>query len=425
MSLERQMDFVVGRGFFKRLWVSAPASTQAADGLGPLYNARSCMRCHVNNGRGHTPLAANDNAISMLLRLSIPAQNPEQQRLLDQHRLNVIPEPTYGTQLQDFAIQGIKTEGRMQIQYQNIEIKLSDGEAVQLRKPIYSVSKLAYGPLHKETQLSARIAPPMIGLGLLNAIDENDIFSQADPSDKNADGISGKANRVWSNLHNRVMLGRFGWKAGLPNLNEQSQSAFFNDLGLSVPLHPHGAGECTPSQVSCLKAPNGNSPQYENLEVHSQVSDLVVFYSSQLSVPVRRNHDDPQVLAGKKLFYTSGCIACHTPKYITGTLDNQPELSGQLIWPYTDLLLHDMGEGLADHRPEGQANGREWRTPPLWGIGLTAKVSGHGHYLHDGRARNILEAILWHGGEAENARNNVINMSRQQRNDLLRFIRSL
>ena len=426
LSVKQLMDFTVGKGFFKRLWVSAPSSTQAADGLGPLYNARSCLRCHVNNGRGHAPLAMGDNAVSMLLRLSIPPQTPAQQTRLNEKTLNVIPEPTYGVQLQDTAIQGLKAEGRIQVLYQEIKVKLADGKSVFLRKPNYSINNLGYGPLHKDTQLSPRIASPMIGLGLLAAIDEKDILSHADPKDKDGDGISGKANRVWSKQHDKLMLGRFGWKASSPTLSEQTQSAFFNDLGISVPLHPNGAGECTQQQVDCLNAPNGNSPQYRNLEAHKLITDIVTFYSSNLSVPARHNYNDKNVLAGKKLFYQSGCISCHVPKFVTGTLNNHPELSNQLIWPYSDMLLHDMGEGLADHRPEGLANGREWRTPPLWGIGLTPIVSNDRYgYLHDGRARTLLEAILWHGGEAETSRNKVIKMTQQERDNLLNFVRSL
>ena len=409
------MDFNLGRSLFERLWVSAPASTQAADGLGPLYNARACHLCHINNGRSN----------SALLRLSIPPQNKEQQDMLKIQRVNNIAEPNYGSQLQDISIQGIKAEGQINIHYTEHSVTLADGKVVQLRKPHYLIDKLAYGPLHKEIQTSPRIAPPLIGLGLLNAIDEQDILEQQDINDENNDGISGKANRVWSPLKQQTALGRFGWKAGIADINEQVQAAFFNDIGLSTPLHPQGAGECTSQQTACLQAPNGNSAQYENLEAHTLVTDLVSFYTSHLAVPERRNINDPSVLAGKKLFYESGCTVCHTAKYTTKTIPNQPELSEQLIWPYTDLLLHDMGEGLADHRPEGNANGREWRTPPLWGIGLTATINGEERYLHDGRARTLLEAILWHGGEAQHARNRVVKMSTQQRENLLRFLKSL
>jgi CxxC motif-containing protein (DUF1111 family) len=425
MSFEREMDFKIGNGFFKRLWVTAPASTQAADGLGPLYNARSCQRCHIKDGRGHPPNGADDTAVSMFLRLSIPPQNEEQKQLLQEHRVNNIPDPNYGTQLQDFAIAGHMAEGQMRIDYEEISVQLADGEKVQLRKPSYRIESLGYGPLHPDIELSPRIAPQMIGLGLLEAIDEKAILQQADPDDSDSDGISGRANMVWSSQHKRVMLGRFGLKAGSASVNEQSQGAFHGDIGISVPLHQTGSGECTSAQKACIEAPDGNSPQYDFLEADDQVTDLVVFYAKNLAVPARRNHDTEIVLAGKKIFYEIGCIACHSPKYRTRKNGVAAEQADQLIWPYTDLLLHDMGEGLADHRPEGVANGREWRTPALWGIGLTPVVNDHSFYLHDGRARNLLEAILWHGGEAQASRDIVIGLSKQERQSLLHFIHSL
>ena len=425
MRFERRLDFSVGQGFFKRLWVSAPASTQAADGLGPLYNARACSRCHIRNGRGQPPEGSGTRGRSLILRLSIPPQNDAHRRLLDQRRISVVPEPTYGHQFQDIAIQGHAAEGQLKIEYKETTVELADGDVVKLRQPQYSVSEPAYGVLHDETLYSPRIAPQMIGLGLLEAIDEAAILAQADPDDRDGDGISGKANEVWSHEYQRVMLGRFGWKAGSPTLNEQSQSAFVGDMGISTPLHPHGAGDCTTRQTACLQALHGNSPQFENLEAPAEVVDAVVFYVRNLAVPVRRNADSPEVLAGKKLFYESGCIACHTPKYMTRTLDKHAEQSSQLIWPYTDMLLHDMGEGLADGRPEGLADGREWRTPPLWGVGLIPVVNGHRYYLHDGRARNLLEAVLWHGGEAEASRLAVVKMPRSQREQLIRFLESL
>ena len=425
MSFEREIDFKVGNGFFKRLWVTAPASTQAADGLGPLYNARSCQRCHLKDGRGHPPNGPDDNAVSMFLRVSIPPQTDEDHRLLAEHQVNNIPDPVYGTQLQDFAIAGHKAEYSIGISYEEIPVTLADGTVIKLRKPTYTAEDLGYGPLHPEAQLSPRVAPQMIGLGLLEAIDADDILAKADPDDRDGDGISGRPNQVWSAEFNKVMLGRFGLKAGAPSVDEQSQGAFNGDIGISVPLKPSGAGECTAKQTACQEAPNGNSPQYDNLEADAQVVDLVVFYSKNLAVPARRDVDHPDVLAGKRLFYETGCISCHTPKYVTRSEGVAPEQKGQLIWPYTDLLLHDMGEGLADNRPEGVANGREWRTAPLWGIGLTPVVNGHSLYLHDGRARNLLEAILWHGGEAQAQRDAVVAMNAEQRAQLLRFIESL
>ncbi len=279
--------------------------------------------------------------------------------------------------------------------------------------------------MHPDVMISPRIAPQMIGLGLLEAISEADILLLADIDDKNMDGISGKPNQVWSIKNQKVMLGRFGYKAGQPSLDEQNQDAAFGDIGLSVPLHPQGWGECTAKQTVCRKAPDGGSPQYDNLEAPKMVTDLLTLYSRNLAVPKRRKVGNANVLAGKKHFYEAGCIACHQPKFKTLKLVDQIEQSEQLIWPYTDMLLHDMGEGLSDNRPEGDATGREWRTAPLWGVGLATMVSKRAKFLHDGRARNIQEAILWHSGEAEGAKSRFMALRKAQREQLLQFVRSL
>jgi len=424
MSFERQLDFKVGDGIFRKLWVSAPSSTKSSDGLGPLYNARSCQSCHLKDGRGRPP-AAGEEAVSLFLRLSIPPQDKAQRDLLDRLQGSAIPEPTYGLQLQTFSVQGLHAEGRMEVRYEDLPVRLADGEEVVLRKPSYRITGLNYGPLHPQTMLSPRVAPPMIGLGLLEMIPEADIMALADPEDLNGDGIAGKANAVWSAEHNRPMLGRFGWKAGIATIADQTASAFAADLGLSSYLAPAASrGECTPTQTACLAAPVGDDPA-EKVEVPRRMFDLVVFYARNLAVPARRDADHPAVQRGERLFADAGCGHCHRPSFVTGQDAAKPEQSGQEIWPYTDLLLHDMGEGLADGRPEGLANGRQWRTAPLWGVGLTEIVSGHDFLLHDGRARGVLEAILWHDGEAEPAKRKVMQMSRQERDDLLAFINSL
>lgn len=414
-----RLDFEVGRALFGRLWVTAPASTAAADGLGPLYNARGCINCHPNNGRGRPPEVEGENAVSLVLRVDIPPQNGKQRIELAGRRINNVAEPTYGVQLQGFAVPGHAAEYRLVISDESSLVVLGDGSRITLRRPAYGVDDLGYGPLHPQARLSPRIAPPLIGLGLLEAIDEADIVGREDPDDLDGDGISGRANRVWSHASGAVALGRFGHKAGLSSIDEQTQAAFSIDLGLSVPLYPDAAGDCTERQPVCRSAPNGNSAQYDDLEAHHQVTDLVRFYVSRLAVPARRNADHPDVLAGERIFERIGCQSCHTPYFRTGSH------TGDDIAPYTDLLLHDLGEGLADNRPEGMANGREWRTAPLWGIGLTPQVSGHGNYLHDGRARSLLEAILWHGGEALAQRDAVIALDRDARDQLLTFIESL
>jgi len=427
MGFERELDFRVGNGFFRRTWVSAPSSTKAADGLGPLFNAKACQNCHVKDGRGHPPTAnfPDDTAESMFLRLSIPPRTAEHERLLASGEAKVIPEPTYGGQLQDFAIQGHVAEGRMHVTYEEIPVALAGGETVSLRKPAYTVTDLGYGPLHPETMTSPRVAPPMIGLGLLEAVPEDQITARADPDDADGDGISGRVQRVRDPASGEMRLGRFGWKAGEASIDAQNQGAFAGDVGISTPFVPAAGGDCTAAQTACLEAPHGGDPQYAGLEAPAEVTDLVLFYARHLAVPPRRDVGDPAVLRGKRLFYESGCTACHTPKFRTAADAEDPAFRDQLIWPYTDLLLHDMGEGLADHRPEGRASGREWRTPPLWGIGLTEVVSGHTFFLHDGRARDLTEAILWHGGEAEAAREAFRTMPPEDRAALLRFLNSL
>ncbi|MEL7213169.1 MAG: di-heme oxidoredictase family protein [Pseudomonadota bacterium] len=422
VSFERELDFKVGNGLFNKLWVSSPSSTLASDGLGPLYNARSCQRCHLKDGRGHPPKGPEDSAVSMLLRISIPVGDTTDDI---EAYFATEPDPVYGLQIQDLSVAGHPIEGRMQITYTEEIVALSGGETASLRKPTYDITDLGYGPLHPDVMISPRVAPQMIGLGLLDAIPAADILKQADPEDADGDGISGRAQIVMSREYGVPMLGRFGVKAEQPSIWEQSASAFHGDIGISTTLFPDGAGECMDLQAKCQAAPDGNTAIHDNAEISDEALEFVAFYSSNLGVPARRDVDDPTVLSGKQVFYQTGCIACHTPKYVTHRLSDQPEQSFQLIWPYTDMLLHDMGPGLADNRPVARANGREWRTPPLWGIGLTETVSGHTYFLHDGRARSLLEAVLWHGGEAEVQKQAVIAMPPADRAALIRFLESL
>ncbi|WP_187430782.1 hypothetical protein ROLI_020150 [Roseobacter fucihabitans] len=423
ISFEKELDFKVGNGLFKKLWVSSPSSTLASDGLGPLYNARSCQRCHLKDGRGHPPQGPDDTATSMLVRLSVPTDQSGAPEIEDY--ITTAPEPTYGGQIQDFGVAGHASEARLRITYEEIDVPLSDGEMAMLRRPANALVDLGYGPLHPDTTLSVRVAPQMIGLGLLDAIAARDILASADPEDADGDGISGRTNIVMSDVYGIPMLGRFGLKAGKPSVLEQSAAAFAGDIGISTSLHPKGYGDCTAAQAACRAAPDGNTDAHDGVEISDTSLALVSFYSSNLGVPARRDVDDPQVLNGKRVFYETGCIACHTPKHVTHRLTGQPEQSFQLIWPYTDMLLHDMGPGLADNRPEARATGQEWRTPPLWGIGLTQQVSGHSYFLHDGRARNLLEAVLWHGGEAEPHKQRVVEMPAPNRAALIRFLESL
>ena len=423
MPFADEMRFKLGNALFRKTWVAAPSSTRASDGLGPLYNARGCQDCHLKDGRGHPPEGADDGRVSMFLRLSIPG-GPTPAAI--EGWLATQPDPVYGGQLQDLAIPGHAAEGRMEVRYAEEPVTLGDGTVVMLRRPHYAVSGEGYGALHPEIMVSPRVAPQMIGLGLLEAIPADRILSLADPDDADGDGISGRAQILPSPEFGVPMLGRFGLKAGTATVREQSAGAFSGDMGLSTPLFPVPSGDCTTGQAACLAALPGQEPEArDGLEVDAESLDLVTFYAQNLGVPERRRVDAAEVLRGKELFHALHCAACHVPKHVTHRLDGRPEQSFQLIWPHTDLLLHDMGEGLADGRPEGRATGREWKTPPLWGIGLTAQVSGHTQLLHDGRARNLTEAILWHGGEAQTARDGFAALPAPDRAAILAFLESL
>jgi CxxC motif-containing protein (DUF1111 family) len=425
LTFAEEEDFRVGNGLFRKTWVSSPSSTQASDGLGPLFNARSCQLCHLKDGRGHPPRVPGEAMTSTLVRLSVPARTEAERRALADKRLLSIPEPTYGRQLQDYAVPGLKREGLVEIDYEEIPVALNGGETASLRKPTYRIVDLNYGPLDPEVMISPRVAPQMIGLGLIEAIHEADIRALADPDDRDGDGISGRVSEVRDPETGEMTLGRFGWKASQATIEQQAADAFADDIGISTPKAPRHWGDCTEAQAECLAMPHGVQARLGDTEAPDPILDLVTFYSRNLAVPARRDVDDPTVLEGKAQFHAAGCAACHTPKFVTRRDAPQPAHRFQLIWPYTDLLLHDMGEGLADDAPVGDAGGSEWRTAPLWGIGLTETVSGHTLFLHDGRARNLLEAILWHGGEAEAARERVVAMTPDERAALIRFLESL
>ncbi|MFB1072709.1 di-heme oxidoredictase family protein [Vibrio diabolicus] len=416
LPMSKRLDFSVGNSFFRNPWVQAPASTDARDGLGPLFNTNGCQNCHIKDGRGHPPEQNDLHAVSMLVRLSIPAMTSEQKTAYI--RDGVIPEPTYGGQLQDFALQDQTPEGKIEITYTDVPVKFKDGTTVTLRKPHLNITDLGYGNMHPDTEFSARVAPPMIGLGLLESIPDETLLAWVDEQDANKDSISGKVNKVWEIEKDDFSIGRFGWKAGQPTLMQQNAAAFNGDVGLTSHLFPNE--NCTSKQSICDDMPNGGKP-----EVSENILDFVEFYSQHLAVPIRRNVNDPSVKLGQKIFAASGCESCHKTSVKTAKRTELPALSEQLIHPYTDMLLHDMGEGLADNRPEYLANGREWRTAPLWGIGYTEEVNGHTYFLHDGRARNLMEAVLWHGGEAETAKQNVLALNKKERDALIAFLNSL
>ena len=424
ITFEERETFKLGNALFQKLWVSSPSSTQASDGLGPLYNARSCQTCHIKDGRGHPPEGAAD-ATSMFLRLARPASTPEEEAALASLAEMSLPDPVYGRQLQDLAVPGLKAEGRMAIEYSEEAVTLAGGEVVMLRRPRYSVTGLAYGELDPTTTLSPRVTQPMLGLGLIQAIHEDDIRALADPDDADGDGIRGRAAVAIDPATGQQALGRFGWKAQSATVRRQSAEAFAFDIGISTPEIPLHQGDCTAAQTACLERPNGVQPRLGDVEAPPPIMDLVTFYAENLAVPARRKASFPETLAGKRVFYETGCASCHHPKFVTRRDAANKAHAFQLIWPYSDFLLHDMGEGLADGQPVGVATGRDWRTPPLWGIGLTKTVNGHTFFLHDGRARNLTEAILWHGGEAQAARDRFAALEKHDRDALLTFLESL
>ena len=405
LSNTERRTFEVGDSFFTQNWVSAPASTEGRDGLGPTFNAFACSSCHLHDGRGAPP-DEPDN-LGLLLRLSIPGAGP-----LEGPR----PHPNYGGQLQVRSLPGVPPEGRMELSYEYIEGAYGDGEPFELRRPHYSIAEPAFGPLGDDLLMSPRLAPQIVGMGLLEAVPAAVIRSAADPGDSDSDGVSGRANEV-TGTDGEITLGRFGWKAGRATVEQQVAAAFAGDIGITSPLFP--AENCPGVQTACRDAPDGGTPELTPSRLAS-----VTLYARTLAVPALRDPDDKQVRRGFALFAEFGCASCHLPTLETGPSDIEA-LAYQVIHPYTDLLVHDMGPGLADGRPEFGADGREWRTPPLWGLGLIEAVNGRRFLLHDGRARTPAEAILWHGGEAEDAMEAFRDASAEERADLLRFLESL
>ncbi len=345
----------------------------------------------------------------MLLRLSTPGEDP--------FLGGPVPDPAYGDQLQDRAINGVEPEGRIALTHEPIEIERADGTVSTLALPIYTFEDLAYGELSEELLVSPRIAPIVAGSGLLEAIPDDKISAAADPDDEDSDGISGRVNMVWDARAEELRIGRFGWKANVPTLEQQTAAAFLGDIGITSPLFPDPG--CTETQASCHDAPSGGEP-----EIDQQKIDRIVFYLRTLAVPARRDVEHDEVRQGEEIFSRIGCSSCHTPTVETGDSPIE-ELANQTIHPYTDLLLHDMGPALADGRPDFGASGSEWRTPPLWGIGLVDTVNGHTRFLHDGRARSLEEAILWHGGEAEAARLSFTELTDEEVEALLAFLEDL
>jgi CxxC motif-containing protein (DUF1111 family) len=408
LSPTHRTPFFVGHSFFNENWVAAPASVTSRDGLGPLFVNRSCSACHFKDGRSE-PLTPGLMLQTMVVRLSIPGTNavggPK-------------PVPAYGVQLQTRALPRIPPEGGVIVTFEDIDGKYADGESYTLRRPVYAITNLGYGPMPANTMISVLAAPSVFGLGLLEAVSGETIQGLANSERKRGDGIAGKINWVWDMANKRYALGRFGWKAEQPSIAQQCAMAFNEDMGLTTEMVPKE--NYTDAEKMCATMPSGGNP-----EVSPEIFDAVVVYCHALAVPARRDWTNVVVLRGKELFGQLDCNECHVPKLETREWPEYPELSRQEIRPYTDMLLHDMGPGLADHRTVYSAEGEDWRTAPLWGIGLVQTVNGHTLFLHDGRARNLAEAILWHGGEAERSKEQFCQLNKSDRDALLAFLNSL
>jgi CxxC motif-containing protein (DUF1111 family) len=414
---EDRFRFALGQVVFRRQWVSAPASTTASDGLGPLYNARACAQCHLGGGRGQPPTA-------LVVRLSVPPRTPAERALLAERKIKALPEPTYGMQLQAFAIQGHRSEGRIEVSYEEVSVVLGDGEVVRLRKPSYRLAALGYGPLRDDVAISPRVAPSLVGLGLIEMVPEEQVLERVRGPGE-GEGVRGVAGRIWSQERGKVVLGRFGWKADGPTLRQQVAEAFAVDLGISSSLVRQPAGDCTAQQVQCQSAADGRSTRYGGHELADAVLDLVTVYVASADLPIRQAAVAEAMREGEAHFHAAGCAECHRPSFTTSSTRGPAHLRGRVIWPFTDLLLHDMGEDLADAQPGPAADGRMWRTAPLWEVGRAQTPDGRQTFLHDGRARSVVEAVLWHGGEARAARDAFARLTAAERGALIAFVESL
>lgn len=380
----------------------APPGTSGAllSGLGPTYNVEGCAGCHLNNGRGRPPLRLGEPLTQMVVRLSIDFAG------------EIVPHPAYGVQLNDQAVPGATPEGRAFVEYSVIKRRYGDGTGFELLKPHYGFLDMAFARLDERVLISVRMPPAVRGLGALEAVPEDAIQALADPTDENRDGISGRPNRVVDIVTGRETLGRFGWKAGQPTLRQQTAEAARIDMGVTSSLFP--LEDCPPAQDQCARMSIDRSLELSDRALQAIESDL-----RHLPPPKRLGARNATSERGERLFTEFGCTLCHVP-----ALPSPPAPTGAVA-AYTDLLLHDMGEGLADHRPDHQASGREWRTAPLWGLGQEAAADEQVRYLHDGRARDLAEAILWHGGEASIARERFRVARAADRAALIAFLKSL
>ncbi|HEY7608634.1 MAG TPA: di-heme oxidoredictase family protein [Alphaproteobacteria bacterium] len=406
---EELARFFEGQRLFNIAFVKAPSPVPGLAGLGPTFNRPSCGACHTRDGRGQPPSGPDDALMQMVVRLGTiePRRGPFG-----------VPHAKYGAQLNDRAIEGVPAEGRAAVAWEEIEGRYADGDAYRLRRPRVTFEALAFGPLGADGAFSLRVAPQLVGMGLLEAVRGRDVRAWAEANRTQPDGVRGLAREAFARGRAVPALGRFGWRAAEDSVRAQIASALINDMGLTTSLHPDK--NCPPAQTACRAADPGPRPN-----VADEALETMTFYVSTLAVPERRDIDQPEVRRGEKVFAAIGCAACHRPTVETGAHPTIPILSNQTIHPFTDLLLHDLGDGLADGLHEGDVSGRLWRTAPLWGIGLVPRANGHENYLHDGRARGLAEAILWHGGEAALAKDRFRALPKADRDAVIAFLRSL
>ena len=406
LSDEEYDKFILGRSFFTIPWVEAPSATTARDGLGPLFNANTCASCHPSNGRGNLYNKGNQFSRSLIPKLSIKSNNSKEHKEILKTKA-LIDEPTYGAQVAINAIHGIKFEAKPDIKFEEIKVTFPDGEIDRLLKPIYALKDLQYGELHKDTIITFRLATSLNGLGLLEDISNEDIIKNEDEFDENGDGISGRANYVYSPITKKMELGRYSWKASNTTIKHQTADAANNDIGLTSSIFPNNT--CTEAQKKCNEAPKSR----DAIDITDLRLEAMTFYiKNRKTYSAKKNQAYKE---GLELFKLIDCAKCHISEFTTK--------SGKKITPFTDILLHDMGEGLADRRSEFKATGREWRTAPLWGLALHKKINKKSpRLLHDGRARDFQEAILWHGGEALQSREKYMNLDKQSREKLIKFL---
>jgi CxxC motif-containing protein (DUF1111 family) len=418
LDTRRRQMFMAGRNVFNRQW-AAIVSLNGDWGLGPTFVADRCAACHVNAGRGSPPLDRDEQLLSMLVRISVAGEGANGEPL---------PHPHYGAQLQNRSLDGanvdlaygpraVPPEADIRLDWEARETTLADGTRVALRKPLLRIESPRFGPLGDAALLSLRLAQPVFGLGLLDAVPDADLLAIAQR--QRAQGFNGRPNVVWDAVARRPAIGRYGWKASQASLREQVALAAIEDMGVASNLFPDQ--NCPPVQAACREQLPGNVPEIIDHEL-----EALEIWLRGLAVPARRNVDSEMFRRGERLFADARCDVCHVPELRTAqAFPALPALANQTLRAYTDLLLHDMGEELADGRPEYRAGPRDWRTPPLWGLGLSGAVSGSTALLHDGRARSVTEAILWHGGEAQASREFFRGLPAPDRDALVTFVESI